>query len=162
MLTAARTPPEPPAAYTPADRSAVWAGAVLAAVAALTRQLADDDPAVVRVAAESILDLEKTLLRHGREEACADHTPDPPADAKYRQIVEKFRLRLQAWEDRHATGRTISPAEAEAFWRRVREKAHAGGGAESPHPAAAPPPSPSDVPRSAGTGERVLLEPGTQ
>ena len=59
----------------PAHLSEVWAGAVFAAVAALQKQLTDDDPEVVREVACELLDLEKTRLRHGRELAGIECAP---------------------------------------------------------------------------------------
>ena len=68
--------PNPPP--TPAELGRVWSGAVFAAIAALQAQLTADDPAVARAAANSILDLEKTRLRHGRELAGVECVPLAP------------------------------------------------------------------------------------
>ena len=139
------TVPVPPPA-TPADLSAVWSNAVFAAVAALQRQLTDDDPEVVREAAGAILDLEKTRLRHGREvagvspecgphtpcaapsdphTACADHTPED-VDPAERAIIEKLQKQLQAIEDQRGSGKVVSFAEADAVARRTVEAIRRG------------------------------------
>jgi len=66
------TPPAPPADTR--GRYEFVSEAVLRAVAAVTRLLDDDDPAVVLKAAKMILDVEKTRMRHGRE---VHGAPDP-------------------------------------------------------------------------------------
>ena len=66
------TPPAPPADTR--GRYEFVSDAVLRAVAAVTRLLDDDDPAVVLKAAKMILDVEKTRMRHGRE---VHGAPDP-------------------------------------------------------------------------------------
>ena len=58
-------PPAPPTDTR--GRYEFVSDAVLRAVAAVTRLLDDDDPAVVLKAAKMILDVEKTRMRHGRE-----------------------------------------------------------------------------------------------
>jgi len=65
-------PPAPPADTR--GRYEFVSDAVLRAVAAVTRLLDDDDPAVVLKAAKMILDVEKTRMRHGRE---VHGAPDP-------------------------------------------------------------------------------------
>ena len=66
------TPPAPPADTR--GRYEFVSDAVLRAVAAVTRLLDDDDPAIVLKAAKMILDVEKTRMRHGRE---VHGAPDP-------------------------------------------------------------------------------------
>jgi len=65
-------PPAPPTDTR--GRYEFVSDAVLRAVAAVTRLLDDDDPAVVLKAAKMILDVEKTRMRHGRE---VHGAPDP-------------------------------------------------------------------------------------
>lgn len=67
----------PPLPATPEARKEALADAVFAAVFALQDQLTHPDPEVVYRAATSILDFEKTRLRHGREVA---GTAAPPPD----------------------------------------------------------------------------------
>ena len=150
----ARTRPTPTAELpalptTPAGRAELFSQAVFAAVAALQKQLTDDDPAVVRAAAESILDLEKTRLRHGREvagmecgphtpcavlpephTACADHTPDESAAEQARrsrrEFIEELRRALQTREDELGSGVVVTPEQAEAFYRQVKDRVRAG------------------------------------
>lgn len=61
------TPPVPPPKEDYKGRYEFVSDAVLRAVAAVTRLLGDDDPAVVLKAAKMILDVEKTRMRHGRD-----------------------------------------------------------------------------------------------
>ena len=81
--------PERKPAPTPADLSRVWSGAVFAAIAALQAQLSDENPAVVREVANSILDLEKTRLRHGREVAGVESVPLAPRVANSDPLAER-------------------------------------------------------------------------
>ena len=156
---------------TAAGRAEFFSNAVFAAVAALQKQLTDDDPAVVREVAEAILDLEKTRLRHGREVAgvecgphtacaadsanrgcppaggpgtpaadaagspdphtpCADHTPDEsPAERaarEHREYLADLRRRMQELEDMKGSGKTVTPADAEAFFRRAEDRVRNG------------------------------------
>ena len=90
-------PPAPPADTR--GRYEFVSDAVLRAVAAVSRLLDDDDPAVVLKAAKMILDVEKTRMRHGRE---VHGAPDPYRE-ETRQMLgplpsKAIPLKIE-WED---------------------------------------------------------------
>jgi hypothetical protein len=133
----------PPLPADPAARSALLSDAVFAAVLALQGQLTHHDPAVVRKAAEMILDFEKTRLRHGRAVAGTippspleplpqlDPLPQshPPAPSPMRRegersvnradpfegYVDQVRQALQSWEEEDESGITVSSEHAREF-----------------------------------------------
>lgn len=76
----------PPLPTTPEARKEALADAVFAAVFALQDQLTHPDPDVAFRAATSILDFEKTRLRHGRDVA---GTTNPTPDMS--ELLEELR-----------------------------------------------------------------------
>jgi hypothetical protein len=136
-MSATRTPHHlTPVSLAPNDREGVLSDAVFAAIRALQRLLISDDPHLTLKAAEMILDLEKTRLRHGRPVSGTDLSaaPIPPAPTPepvelpdggvnwanpLEVYIEQVRQLLQAEADEAGTGAVVTRDAAEAFVRRI-------------------------------------------
>jgi len=101
--------PPPPA--DPRGRHDFLSDAILRAVAAVTKLLDHDDPAVVLKAAKMILDVEKTRMRHGRRLL---GVPDPEG-------VERAAMFDPLLGDPDYRTRTVSP-EVAAELARLEEE----------------------------------------
>jgi hypothetical protein len=126
------------------------ADAVMASVLALQGLLTNTNPNVVVKAAGMILDLDKTQMRHGRPVCGTDHpTPleleplpelAPPTgfgiptsqrqdretedDEPCEEVVEQFRVELQAAQDRGGGLKILTPDKAGQLARFYRSRGH--------------------------------------
>ena len=101
---------------TERERGQLWSDVVLDAVLALHKQLESHNEAVVAAAANSILDLERTRLRHGKDLAGSTHKSDAEVDSDERCELDPLPDlgRKSATERKpRAEKPTLPPAPAE-------------------------------------------------
>ena len=124
--------PELPASAR--ERGKLWSDTVFQAVLALRNQLTHRDAAVVAAAANSILELERTRMRHGKLVAGSEQVSEAQLEfeaderrSDERSVAERSRAAEKKAEARPVAGRSNEQALAE----HAREVAEASAASES-------------------------------
>ena len=89
------TTPEPELPKSARERGKLWSDTVFQAILALKGQLRSGDPHIVMAAANSILEMERTRMRHAKDLAGSQHASEAQEEfeAEEREVRESQRAR---------------------------------------------------------------------
>ena len=93
------------------ERGRLWSDTVFQAVLALKKQLTHRDADIVAAAANSILELERTRMRHGTQVAGSEEVSEAQLEYEEEQRHESERYKNRRAEKRAASEAEEKPAE---------------------------------------------------